>query len=191
MYIHTFSNGLVVILLSFVFFSLWLCSCYTFICIHNLIIYIFSIFFFLPREFIFSLLKKKKKLYISFGRGPQLGDMVFSDTPRVRLDSGGRQFRRRWGYDGSGVVMGSAGGAGPGSLSNGGAGHLEDIEEDGDDFSDTYSLRDETLYNSILHEGKSHTHNTFKNFVFSQWEDVEEDCRLLSLCSGVTTLSIY
>ena len=117
--------------------------------------------------------------------------MVFSDTPRVRLDSGGRQFRRRWGYDGSGVVMGSAGGAGPGSLSNGGAGHLEDIEEDGDDFSDTYSLRDETLYNSILHEGKSHTHNTFKNFVFSQWEDVEEDCRFLSLCSGVTTLSIY
>ena len=137
------------------------------------------------------MLKKKKKLYISFGRGPQLGDMVFSDTPRVRLDSGGRQFRRRWGYDGSGVVMGSAGGAGPGSLSNGGAGHLEDIEEDGDDFSDTYSLRDETLYNSILHEGKSHTHNTFKNFVFSQWEDVEEDCRFLSLCSGVTTLSIY
>ncbi|KAI9553468.1 hypothetical protein GHT06_021378 [Daphnia sinensis] len=81
---------------------------------------------------------------------PQMGDMVFSDTPRVRLDSGGRQFRRRWGYDGS--AGGCGGGAGPASL-NGGAGHLEDIEEDGDDISDTYSLRDETLYNSILHEG--------------------------------------
>ncbi|KZS19102.1 Ras GTPase-activating-like protein [Daphnia magna] len=78
-----------------------------------------------------------------------VGDMVFSDTPRVRLDSGGRQFRRRWGYDGS--ASGCGGGTGPGSL-NGGAGHLEDIEEDGDDFSDTYSLRDETSYNSILHE---------------------------------------
>lgn len=78
--------------------------------------------------------------------------MVFSDTPRVRLDSGGRQFRRRWGYDGS--ASGCGGGTGPGSL-NGGAGHLEDIEEDGDDFSDTYSLRDETSYNSILHEGES------------------------------------
>jgi hypothetical protein len=137
------------------------------------------------------LLKKTKK-NISFGRGPQLGDMVFSDTPRVRLDSGGRQFRRRWGYDGSGVVMGSAGGAGPGSLSNGGAGHLEDIEEDGDDFSDTYSLRDETLYNSILHEGKSHSQYFQKfRFLCFQWEDVEEDCRLLSLCLGVTTFSIY
>lgn len=81
-----------------------------------------------------------------------VGDMVFSDTPRVRLDSGGRQFRRRWGYDGS--ASGCGGGTGPGSL-NGGAGHLEDIEEDGDDFSDTYSLRDETSYNSILHEGES------------------------------------
>lgn len=76
----------------------------------------------------------------------QVGDMVFCDTPRIRLDSGGRQFRRRWGYDGSS--------GGPGSLNGG---HLEDIEEDGDDFSDTYSLRDETLYNSILHEGESST----------------------------------
>lgn len=75
----------------------------------------------------------------------QLGDVVFSDLPRIRLDGGGRQFRRRWGYDGGG-------GGGPGSL-NGGAGHLEDIEEDGDDFSDTYSLRGEASYN--LHEGKS------------------------------------
>lgn len=33
---------------------------------------------------------------------------------------------------------------------------MEDIEEDGDDFSDTYSLRDETSYNSILHEDTSY-----------------------------------
>ena len=80
----------------------------------------------------------------------QLGDVVYSDLPRVRLDGGGRQFRRRWGYDG----CGSVGGGGPGSL-NGGAGHLEDIEEDGDDISDTYSLRGEACYGSHLHDGES------------------------------------
>ena len=53
---------------------------------------------------------------------------MFNDLPRVRLDGGARNFRRRWGYDSA---------TQPPTL-------LEDIEEDGDDFSDTYSLRGET-----------------------------------------------
>ena len=89
-----------------------------------------------------------------------MGDVVYSDLPRVRLDGGGRQFRRRWGYDGC---------AGPGSIINpssasaaaSAAGHLEDIEEDGDDFSDTYSLRDEASFTSNLHEGRT-THTILK-----------------------------
>lgn len=60
--------------------------------------------------------------------------------PRVRLDGGGRQFRRRWGYDSSPGGMGP--GLGGGGSVNGGYA-LEDIEEDGDDYSDTYSLREE------------------------------------------------
>lgn len=133
-----------------VFFS---CCVRNAICMDSLIILSFVFFFFLYYLFSGGNLLWFESPLLGCG---QLGDIVFSDTPRIRLDSGGRQFRRRWGYDGSagGGAGGSACGTGPGSL-NGGAGHLEDIEEDGDDFSDTYSLRDETLYNSILHEGKS------------------------------------
>ena len=53
-------------------------------------------------------------------------DSVYIDLPRVRLDGGARHFRRRWGYDNAVPTL------------------LEDIEEDGDDISDTYSLREET-----------------------------------------------
>lgn len=79
----------------------------------------------------------------------KVGDAVYADMPRVRLDGGARQFRRRWGYEGPAVA------GGPSGSVNGGYA-LEDIEEDGDDYSDTYSLREEA-YNGVVHivEGKS------------------------------------
>ena len=77
-----------------------------------------------------------------------MGDAVYADLPRVRLDGGARQFRRRWGYDGAIAVVGANG-----SINGGYA--LEDIEEDGDDYSDTYSLREESYGAVQLLEGKS------------------------------------
>lgn len=74
-----------------------------------------------------------------------MGDTVYSDLQRVRLDGGGRQFRRRWGYDQQSNLQDAAlsgGGVGGGGGSVQSAA-LEDIEEDLDDFSDTYSLREE------------------------------------------------
>jgi hypothetical protein len=72
---------------------------------------------------------------------------VYSDLPRIRLDGGGRQFRRRWGYDQQSNMLDAAGLGGVGVSVIGGASvqsaALEDIEEDLDDFSDTYSLREE------------------------------------------------
>lgn len=94
-----------------------------------------------------------------------MGDSVYADMPRVRLDGGGRQFRRRWGYDagGSGVVQ--TNNAAPVNVASGnvnGGYALEDIEEDGDDYSDTYSLREDPAgEGSVAHdqlvsmEGKS------------------------------------
>lgn len=93
----------------------------------------------------------------------KVGDSVYADMPRVRLDGGGRQFRRRWGYDaGSGVVH-QSNNAAPVNVASGnvnGGYALEDIEEDGDDYSDTYSLREDPGgVDSVTHdqsmEGKS------------------------------------
>ena len=76
-----------------------------------------------------------------------MGDTVYSDLPRIRLDGGGRQFRRRWGYDQQSNMLDAAGqgGVGGGVIGSGSvqSAALEDIEEDLDDFSDTYSLPDE------------------------------------------------
>jgi hypothetical protein len=79
---------------------------------------------------------------------------VYVDLPRVRLDGGARHFRRRWGYEPSA----------PPTL-------LEDIDEDGDDISDTYSLRDEAYPSYLLpHEGQSRQIFEFGAF-FAIWRE--------------------
>ena len=73
---------------------------------------------------------------------------MYVDLPRVRLDGGARHFRRRWGYEPSA----------PPTL-------LEDIDEDGDDISDTYSLRDEAYPSYLLpHEGQTQIKFQIWNF---------------------------
>ena len=63
----------------------------------------------------------------------QIGDSLFVDLPRVRLDGGGKAFRKQWGYEK----------AQPPTL-------LEEEEEDDEDgeegeLSETQSLREDGL----------------------------------------------
>lgn len=81
---------------------------------------------------------------------------MYSDLPRVRLDGGGRQFRRKWGYDAA---------INPASNTSG---QLEDIDEDGDDYSDTYSLREETSSISGVHVGEGQTTLLFFLLIISK-----------------------
>lgn len=63
----------------------------------------------------------------------QIGDSLFVDLPRVRLDGGAKKFRQRWGYE----------------LVNQPAVLLEEDEEaDPDDVIDTVSLRETTVTGS-------------------------------------------
>ena len=65
---------------------------------------------------------------------PQIGDSLFLDLPRVRLDGGGKAFRRQWGYEL----------APPPTLleEEEGEGEGEDEEEE---LSETQSLREDVL----------------------------------------------
>lgn len=59
-----------------------------------------------------------------------IGDALFVDLPRVRLDGGAKAFRQRWGYEG---------GAPPPLLEE------DEEEEEGDTEAETVSLREESL----------------------------------------------
>ena len=68
----------------------------------------------------------------------QIGDSLFYDLPRVRLDGGARTFKRRWGYDLTTPP--------PPLLEEDGEDDIYDIPEDSISLAETRSLREDYFF---------------------------------------------
>ncbi|KAG7166047.1 uncharacterized protein LOC121870036 [Homarus americanus] len=75
---------------------------------------------------------------------PQIGDSLFYDLPRMRLDGGARAFRRRWGYELTPppTLVEEENEDDPYTIPN------DDDPDDNLSYTETRSLRDDYLYSS-------------------------------------------